>query len=238
MPQSPEARTKNVTPTKTTLAEAPLDLKRFPTVQFGLLTLLLLTACFGTWFSFYQSRRQHQDYLETIPKLRRSARVLHVRDRNQFVLIKQDIVKPKTEIWKVFVPEGNFQMILEAPNITDADYIPNTHFANIKPGEHEVSVITTGHIDFNLPVNKRTVSTKIQVLLDGVKAFETQRSNPYDFTPLFSKPLGEQLQESAVELPLLIIESTTLEKRVKTSGNFVMGPEVIYTKLWIEAIGK
>lgn len=109
--------------------------------QFGLRSLVLLTAAVAVWLTYALERRRIADLSTRIASLRALAHDLVVDDPGKIAVVKREELWYDENRWDIHLPAGcRYRLCLATRGIADQGFPTPAASAPISPGRHIVAV--------------------------------------------------------------------------------------------------
>ncbi|MFO1062758.1 MAG: hypothetical protein U0892_02640 [Pirellulales bacterium] len=142
-------------------------------VQLRLITVLLLTASIAAWFSAWLNTREAQKLEARIAALQPMANELFIRDLNRLAVIQKAPMHQDELVWDVNIPDRSSVIHLSTKNVPRFD---SANMFDALPADASFTLPQGLHrIEMKLP--KRAEELRIELLVDGNKAFEAMMSD-------------------------------------------------------------
>ena len=166
--------------------------------QVGLSTLLLATACFAVWWSYFSNRRAAEVLDKRIASMRFLSRELIVEDRAHIAAVKQDALAYQQQIWHVFLPNDSLELHLATRNVS------SRFDEGLAPPKDEKSVrLPNGEHKVELTQRPDGEQWLLEVLIDQEPVLSLRESKDWKVTSSYSSggvaarqenvPVGQRL---------------------------------------------
>lgn len=142
--------------------------RRSGRVQLRLISVLLLTASIAAWFSAWLNTREAQKLEARIAVLQPMANELFIRDFHRLAVIQKAPMHQDELVWDVNIPDRSLVIHLSTKNVPRFD---SAKLFDAVPADASFALPQGQHrIEMKLP--KRAEELRIELLVDGKKAFE------------------------------------------------------------------
>ncbi|WP_254507915.1 hypothetical protein [Anatilimnocola floriformis] len=197
-----------------------------PRWQFTLRTILLLTAAVGVWTAVIVNRREIPQLEQRIKAMRLLARELDIKDPNKIAVVKCQELWYDDNEWKIYLPEGKFQVSLATQEVDAQDLAPPSKSAPLPAGTFRLSIAQ----------EKQGKDWRIRVLKNGQEFITVDE--PATWHPGHGSSGGgaysttEQMNSSE---PLVLFRRRFMQPVSATSSQTPNGP-CAGVLLWIEPV--
>lgn len=108
--------------------------------QFGVRAMLLLTAAFAVWFSYFQDRAEIARLGPRVAVMRSLARELIVADVRKIAVVRHGELWWEDKRWEVYLPEGGHRLNLATRGIDGKGLSPPHKSVEIAGGTHQLAL--------------------------------------------------------------------------------------------------
>jgi hypothetical protein len=192
--------------------------------QFGLRSLILLTATMAVWLAVFVNRHFNATLETRIQAMRPLAHVLEIDDPNKFAIVRLEEYWYDDHRWDLYLPEGQYQLCLATREIDDTGLAPVVKRSPIAAGRHQLS----------LEQQRNGDAWHVNVGWDGQELLAVDEPNEWDAAIGSSggSEVGDSEQQPASQ-PLIVFRRRFTKEIANGQISSPIGPaEGIL--LWIE----
>lgn len=151
-----------------------LHLRRPSGWQFGLRTLLLVTAGVAAWFSFFVNRHDIAVFEARIKAVRPLAHELIVEDASKAAVVKLAELWNYDDRWEIYLPDGQYRLCIATRGIDVKGLAVASKSVPISAGKHQLALL-----QHKIRSNESANARRLKIEVDGETKLEVEETEEW-----------------------------------------------------------